>query len=464
MTTTDLLPEPTQTADLPVRRAVREHLGVTEDLLDDVPLVGARFKPWRAISVQASLDSVLARTESGTLGVPIQGYAHPDLAGLLITPGLEFGPIEYVSKPTGFDTTMACIKAGLICTTWGGAPLVVWVHPLTEELGVAPDIGLSVKSPSITAAQSFLDEVRAGMAVHDPYKGNSLKLHLDRAGNIKEITFERRPVVARDEVILRPGLLDAIDIHAVSVGQNADRLRAAGRHLKRGLLLYGPPGTGKTHTIRYLASRLPDATLFVLTGGEMSQMRVVSGLLEEMEPAIVVLDDVDLIAEDRDSAGNAGSTLFNLLDAMDGMREDVDVLFICTTNRVEALERAIAARPGRIDQAVQVAVPDRECRARLLALYGDGLDLQLTDLDGVLDRTAGVTASFIKELLRRALLLALDGSSTTVGDQHVHGALDILLDPTKPLTRSLLGIHEAADTTSLERQQVRGSGEAWCGI
>lgn len=134
-------------------------------------------------------------------------------------------------------------------------------------------------------------------------------------------------------------------------------------------------------------------------------VKQVAGLLAQMVPAIVVFDDIDLIAEDRDNAGNAGATLFNLLDAMDGMREDVDVQFICTTHRVEQLEKAISSRPGRIDQAIEVAVPDRECRARPVALYAKGLDLQLTDLDGVLDRTAGVTASFIKELLRRATLL-----------------------------------------------------------
>jgi len=469
MTTTDLSAElaAAASADLPVRRMVREHLGVRDDLLDDVPVFSTRFTPWRAISVQASLEALLSQAESVVRGVPMAGFAYPDFAELLITPGLELGPIDYVSKDTGPDSTLACIRSGVVCTSWADSPVALWIHPITEGFGTVSGIGVSVKSTSVEAAHGFLAALRDGLTVHDPYKGNSLKLHI-RAGNIENITFEPRPFVSRDEVIMRPGLLDDIDAHAISVGQNAAKLRAAGRHLKRGLLLYGPPGTGKTHTIRYLASQLPDATLFVLTGGAMGTVKIVASLLEQMAPAIIVLDDVDLIAEDRDNAGNAGSTLFNLLDAMDGMSEDVDVLFICTTNRVESLEKAIAARPGRIDQAIEVAVPDRECRARLITLYGEGLDLRLTDLDTVLDRTAGVTASFIKELLRRASLLALAGTSPdgalTVTDEHVRGALDILLDPSLPLTKSLLGIHESADTTELERTEVRGAGEAWSGV
>ena len=39
---------------------------------------------------------------------------------------------------------------------------------------------------------------------------------------------------------------------------------------------------------------------------------------------------------------------FELLNEMDGLSEDVDVLFLLTTNRVEVLESALATRPGRV--------------------------------------------------------------------------------------------------------------------
>ena len=43
---------------------------------------------------------------------------------------------------------------------------------------------------------------------------------------------------------------------------------------------------------------------------------------------------------------------FQLLNEMDGLAEDADVVFVLTTNRADLLEPALAARPGRVDQAV----------------------------------------------------------------------------------------------------------------
>jgi hypothetical protein len=53
-----------------------------------------------------------------------------------------------------------------------------------------------------------------------------------------------------------------------------------------------------------------------------------------------------------------------------------------------------------------------------------------------------VTASFLKELLRRAMLEGLSDqtSPVTVTGAHVARALDDLLDTTQHLTRSLLGV------------------------
>ena len=42
---------------------------------------------------------------------------------------------------------------------------------------------------------------------------------------------------------------------------------------------------------------------------------------------------------------------------------------------------AIAARPGRVDQAIEVPLPDADCRRRLFHLYCDGLDVVMTDED-----------------------------------------------------------------------------------
>jgi cell division protease FtsH len=76
-----------------------------------------------------------------------------------------------------------------------------------------------------------------------------------------------------------------------------------------------------------------------------------------MLPAVVVLEDVDLVAEERSFGPASNPVLFDLLDSMDGAAPDADLLFLLTTNRADLLEPALAARPGRVDVAVEIACP-----------------------------------------------------------------------------------------------------------
>jgi hypothetical protein len=100
------------------------------------------------------------------------------------------------------------------------------------------------------------------------------------------------------------------------------------------------------------------------------------------------------------------------------------------------LEQSVSPRPYRSGN--RDPVPRR--RRRLISLYGDGLDLRLEDADSIVARTEGVSASFIKELLRRASPIAADeGGDLVVEDRHVTEALDELLVAGGTLTLRLLG-------------------------
>ena len=152
-----------------------------------------------------------------------------------------------------------------------------------------------------------------------------------------------------------------------------------------------------------------------------------------------MLEDVDLVAGDRMLPHQGGPLLFELLNELDGMADDADVAVVLTTNRADILEPALAARPGRVDLAVEIPLPDETCRRRLFELYAAGLVLEVRDLDTIVARTAGVTAPFFRELLRHAALEAVDQDSETVRDEHVAAALDRLLSHTSALTRILFG-------------------------
>lgn len=129
----------------------------------------------------------------------------------------------------------------------------------------------------------------------------------------------------------------------------------------------GRPGTGKTWSVSYLRSRMTERTTIVINGGPGIHVGLGQSvaLARTLQPATVVVEDVDLIAHERTMPGqDTNALLFQLLNEMDGLGEDADVIFVLTTNRVELLEPALAMRPGRIDQAIEIGLPDDACRTR----------------------------------------------------------------------------------------------------
>jgi ATP-dependent 26S proteasome regulatory subunit len=226
--------------------------------------------------------------------------------------------------------------------------------------------------------------------------------------------------------------------HVIGIGEHAAALRSYGQHLKRGVLLYGPPGTGKTLTVEHLLSATPERTAIILQGGSLRFVAEAARLARAMTPAMLVFEDVDLVAMERGMFGGPQPLLFEILDALDGVGRDADIAFLLTTNRADVLEPALAQRPGRVDLAVEVPLPDAAARRTLLALYARETPLSPGALDRAADRAEGVTASFAKELIRRAALRsALAG--TSLSDHDLDASLSEMLDASAAISRALAG-------------------------
>jgi hypothetical protein len=398
------------------------------------------------VNLQTALDAWMA--EPGR-EVDVRGFVIPPHHGGVslqqiisgeALPPLRLSAPSLVDLPNGPGTTLACIVVAVLLVSDAQGRYVVLIdgpgeHHPTLEVEVA---GLPVDAAQRVHAE--LAELRQRLNV---YRGHLLDVEVTPMGGVS-LTFGEVPALARYEVVLPEVVLERVERHALGVAAHRAALLRAGQHLKRGLLLYGPPGTGKTHTMRYLIARLSGYTRLVLTGRALHGVGAASELARDLQPSAIVLEDVDLVAEDRSFGPGSSPVLFDLLDAMDGAAPDADVLFLLTTNRADLLEPALAARPGRVDVAIEIALPDADARRRLLDLYGRSVPLRLTqaDLETRIERTEGVTASFIKELLRRSMLEALheDAGASAVAGSHVTRALDDLLDSGQQLTRSLLGV------------------------
>jgi ATP-dependent 26S proteasome regulatory subunit len=305
-------------------------------------------------------------------------------------------------------------------------------------------VTVEVVAASTEVAARTTTELRDLALEHNVFRGQVVSFGRTMFDDRESVLrLHARTRLDPEQLILPQTTFDDVRRQVVGVARNRQRLRSSGQHLKRGLLLYGPPGVGKTHTVRYLIGELTDTTVVELTGDTLGAIKEACSIARTLQPAMIVVEDVDLIAEEREMYGGPSPVLFELLNEMDGLAEDTDVVFLLTTNRADILEPALAARPGRVDQAVALEVPDADARRRLFALYRGELDVDESNLDSVVERTEGVTASFLKELLRRAALIAAEanggGPRLAVSAAQLDEALDELLDTRNAMTRTLLG-------------------------
>ncbi|MGH3365989.1 MAG: AAA family ATPase [Nocardioidaceae bacterium] len=345
------------------------------------------------------------------------------------------------------------MRCGVYLVAEDGARTALLLRDADQESGMS-NVMVQIVSTDPQRAAQVAVELRSLAVVHNVFRHQVLSFAGGQMFDYGQtvLRFHHRPRMTAGELILPAETLKVVGRQVVDVARHKERLRTAGQHLKRGLLLYGPPGVGKTHTVRYLMSRLTETTVVQVTGDSMHLIGPACSIARALQPAMVVVEDVDLIAEDRGDYPGQHPLLFQLLNEMDGLEEDTDVVFVLTTNRADLLEPALAARPGRVDQAVELQLPDRAARGRLFDLYRGGLDVDESNLDDVLRRTEGVTASFLKELLRRSAVFAAarapdkasEGSRALDEPPHVcaadlNDALSELLDTRNAMTRVLLG-------------------------
>ncbi len=422
--------------------ALQSHLGVDPRTL---PVVTEEIPPHLFVDLDIALHLVQEDCDTGLiLGLGGgQQRRHHSLSELLDMAGrfgqFPLGAVDYVRIATGPDTTREAVSFGLRLFTYDGVPVAVLQRAADARTG-NPTASVEVLTAGPGTAARLIHAVRQLMTQRSVLRGQVLSLGGSAfQPGIGGIVFHRRPTVSADDIILPDGVLERIRRHVAGVAKHRDRLRASGQHLKRGLLLHGPPGTGKTHTVRFLLGALPDLTVILLAGPSIQFVAEAARLARAMQPALVVLEDCDLVAERRDHYPGAQPLLFAVMETLDGLDDDANVAFLLTTNRASVLEPALAQRPGRIDLAVEIPLPDEQGRRRLLALYGRDLPFTPSALDRAAARTNGTTASFAKELIRRAVLIAAEAGRDTDLDTDLDGALEEMLSESQAITRTLLG-------------------------
>jgi len=94
---------------------------------------------------------------------------------------------------------------------------------------------------------------------------------------------------------------------------------------------------------------------------------------------------------------------------------------------------------------LEIPLPDPDGRRRLLALYGEGINIDPATERDLVARSEGVSGAFIKELARQAWLRAGLERRQSPTAEDLRRVLDELLEERSTLTRRLLGHHDDED-------------------
>jgi ATP-dependent Clp protease adapter protein ClpS len=358
----------------------------------------------------------------------------------------DVGPLEYEDVDIGEETPRRCLKNALWLRKQDALPYAVVLakNSIHGQESIRLEIAAPRGEQGETLTRTHFDEIEGTINAAPSYRGKILSLEQVHAysGMASGIAVHQLPAVARDAIVLPAETLDLIEANIVGFATIREALRALGQATKKGLLFHGPPGNGKTHTVRYLAGRLSDHTTLIITAEQLGLLSEYFTLARLLQPALLVIEDADLIGRSREDMTHAWeeATLNKLLNEMDGLRQDADIFVILTTNRPDNLEPALAARPGRIDQSIEFPLPDDAGRAKLVALYGAGLKVEAELVASIVKRSEGVSAAFIKELMRRAAQASIDDDAMGhISAAHIDAALDEMLFRGGALNTALLG-------------------------
>jgi SpoVK/Ycf46/Vps4 family AAA+-type ATPase len=169
-----------------------------------------------------------------------------------------------------------------------------------------------------------------------------------------------------------------LDFIAASI-RNREMLKAEGLTIKRGLLLSGPPGDGKSAAIEcFVNSIAGEATIIIVEAVE--HIRAVYHLAQTLAPAVVILEDLDLMTKSRQNpysyrAISQNDVTGELLQVLSGGSAYADIVTIATTNHPEAIDEALAKRAGRFDAHVRMGYPSDADKERILYLYLDRFEV-----------------------------------------------------------------------------------------
>jgi predicted AAA+ superfamily ATPase len=340
---------------------------------------------------QASYEISLARyavtkiiTEYGTFARDMKNVAQD--------PGKETIPTEFGKQTVVFGDVLAHVRVDVNGVYENGIIQAVFIpSDGTFRVSIGGETADAVK-----ALESLYEQT---IELNNFYQGKTMRFAR------KGVTFVQTPKTTLEDAVLPEKTLKEYDLNVISFLTDSDMFNIT---KKRSILLYGPPGTGKTTSIQALFNILAShsvSCIFISDESfrDFSVEDVFDFINKYLAPALVVFEDLDLIAQDRKIG--ASRLIGPLLSALNGVEsQEKPIVIIGTTNRAEILDDAIT-RPCRFDRKIKVDFPTDQA-LQIMFKRRAGFDAPEGSIKQGGENGGKLTGAHIEEIFNTAALTA----------------------------------------------------------
>ncbi len=197
-----------------------------------------------------------------------------------------------------------------------------------------------------------------------------------------------------------------------------------GHKMPRGILLHGVSGTGKTLLAKAVATE-SEANFISVRGPELLSkwvgesergIREIFKRARQSSPCVIFFDEIDSIAPIRGAGGEtqvSERVVSQLLTELDGMENMHGVVVLAATNRADMIDPALL-RPGRFDKIIQIPLPDKDSRKKILEITAkeiptvtDDSATQRIDYDKLSEMTDGLSGADVAAVANTAVSLVI---------------------------------------------------------
>lgn len=217
--------------------------------------------------------------------------------------------------------------------------------------------------------------------------------------------------------------------------KNPEKYKKMHARMPKGIIFYGEPGTGKTLMAKAIATEA-NVPFYSVCGSDFVEMYVGVGAARvrslfktarEHKKAVIFIDEIDAIGKKRANTNNGATdekdqTLNALLSEMSFNTEDSQILVIAATNRFELLDKALL-RAGRFDRHIEITLPDKTARAKILKLYLKNKNIEKSiNIDELAKKTTYFSGAMLENLINEATIFAIKDNQDKINKNHIDKA------------------------------------------